>query len=130
MFSPVPVPSVPVVPNSPVPVFAPKAVPPNAVGLAPNRPPGVLDAALNALVPRPVVPLPKLNPVWGLFCAPNKLPVAPAPRADKKKQRRDAFYVDIYMDIYRHHTYMTCMCIPVFNLSINKSLLYYTSLYN
>ena len=74
------------VPNSPVPVFVPKADPPNAVGLVPNRPPGVFDAALNGLVPRPVVPVPKLNPVWGLFCAPNKLPVVPVPRADKKKQ--------------------------------------------
>lgn len=96
MFNPVPVPSVPVVPKSPVPVLAPKAVPPNAVALAPNRPPGVLDAALNALVPRPVVALPKLNPVWGLFCAPNKLPVAPVPRAaTKKKQQNNAFYVAI-----------------------------------
>lgn len=86
MLRPVPVPRVPVVPNSPVPVFAPKAVPPNAVGLAPNRPPGVLEAALNALVPRPAVPLPKLNPVWVLFCAPNKLPVVPVPRAAKMKQ--------------------------------------------
>lgn len=86
MLRPVPVPRVPVVPNSPVPVFAPKAVPPNAVGLAPNRPPGVLEAALNALVPRPAVPLPKLNPVWVLFCTPNKLPVVPVPRAAKMKQ--------------------------------------------
>ena len=109
MFNPVPAPSVPVVPKSPVPVFAPKAVPPNAAALAPNRPPGVLDAALNALVPRPVVALPKLNPVWGLFCVPNKLPVAPVPRAaTKKKQKKDAFYVAILnIKIILTYNYLT-----------------------
>lgn len=65
MFSPVPVPRVPVVPKSPVPVaLPPNAVPaPNPVALAPNRPPDVLVAVLNALVPRPPVAEPKLNPV-------------------------------------------------------------------
>lgn len=107
MFSPVAAPRVPVVPNSPVPVFVPRAVPPNAVGLAPNKPPGVFDAALNALAPRPAVLLPKLNPVWGLFCAANKLlPVVPVPRADREKQKKRCFlcgYVHVN-NIYRTHT--------------------------
>ena len=108
MFSPVPVPRVPVVPNSPVPVFAPKVVPPNA-GLAPNRPPGVLEAALNAFVPRPVVPVPKLNPVWVLFCAPNKLPEVPVPRAAKNRRQKVAFlcgYMYMYTHRHQRHMYM------------------------
>ncbi len=75
------------VPKSPVPVLLPNVVPvPNPVGLVPNRPPGWLVAALNALVPRPVL-APKLNPVCGLFCVPNKLPVVPVARPAKKKEK-------------------------------------------
>lgn len=102
MFSPVPVPRVPVVPKSPVPVVPPNAVPvPNAVGLAPNRPPDVLVAALNALVPRPPALEPKLNPVWGLFCVPNKLPVVPDPRPAKKTDCNTLLWM--YTCIYFGH---------------------------
>ena len=83
---PSPVPRVPVAPNTPVPVLAPKAVPvPNGVGLALNRLPAVPVGAPNALVPRPVVLAPKLNPVWGLFCAPNNPPVVPVPSVARKR---------------------------------------------
>lgn len=86
MPSPVPAPRVPVAPNIPVPVLAPKAVPvPNAVGLALNRLPAVPVGAPNALVPKPVALAPKLNPVWGLFCAPNNPPVVPAPSVARKQ---------------------------------------------
>lgn len=82
MPNPVAVPSVPVALKSPVPILEPNAVPvPNPVGLAPNRPPAVLVAVPNALVPSPPVLVPKLKPVWGLFCVPNKPPVVPVPRA-------------------------------------------------
>ena len=86
MPNPVPMPSVPVPPKSPVPVPVPNAVPvPNPVGFAPNRPPVVLVVVPNALVPRPPVLVPKLNPVWGLFCCPNNPPVVPVPKVAKDK---------------------------------------------
>ena len=86
MPSPVAVPSVPVVPKSPVPVLVPNPVTvPKPVGLAPKRPPPVFAVAPNALVPRPPVLAPKLNPVWGLFCAPNNPPVVLEPSVAKRK---------------------------------------------
>ena len=86
VFNPVPAPRVPVVPNNPVPVLVPNAVPvPNVVGLAPKSPPAWLVAVLNALVPSPPALAPKLKPVAGLFCAPNKVPVAPVPKANTRK---------------------------------------------
>lgn len=86
MANPVPAPRVPVFPKRPVPVLAPNAVPvPKAVGLAPNRPPVWLVAELNALAPKPPVLAPKLKPVVGLLCVPNKPPVVPVPKAAKKQ---------------------------------------------
>lgn len=95
MFSPVPVPSVPVVPKSPVPpVLPPKVVPvPNTIGLAPNRLPGVLVVVFNALVPRPPVLEPKLKPVWCIFCALDKLSIVSEPRPAKRTERHHCGYV-------------------------------------
>ena len=68
---------VPVVPKSPVPPIMPaRAIPP--VELVP---------VFSALVPRPPVTEPKLNPAWGLFCVPNKLSVVSDPRPAKKTER-------------------------------------------
>ena len=103
MANPVAVPSVPVVTKSPVPALPPNAVPvPNPVGLVPNRLPAVFVAAPNPVVPSAPVLAPKLNPVWGLFCCPNKLPVVPVPKVAK---RQELFY---FMAIKQIFTTVHC----------------------